>query len=692
MFSSFSSHRTLLTAKRRKVSRACDFCRQQRVRCEDTTPCPQCVASHVSCSRSQSTERHTDHANQSSHLEVHQDRRTVSSTVEPQPGSMSSWPEDPATTDSSVPQSIDSPPSQKADSMVGFVARIDNFCSGVSQLSAFSTLPGHAAPQFTSPFPCSKLQEACLEECNLEESQINRLLLIFWTRLWPQVPIVSREDLKVSNQEKSPLRDAVIAYCMQHIYYTGLHTRLLGLDWKEFQGKSQESMIGLPYFQRCLRAATQWNIFSQPSLVVLQCYCFMTLYLLDAGQHQAAYNMIGLALRIAQSLDPRTEKSFGARHDAQLFCRIWWTLNHLDFRCARHLGKPVSIRLYDSMCSPPPRDSDSLLDSNSTLFHTESIRLTAAALAILESTGYHPVRDGHKEASQIEAQAQLLSNELHHLHKWRTELQHAKSFQHLNLAVADTPVDPNEEINDEGDYLNQTPLETLLTTILSLQYHNIMTTLHRVFIQFPSHPLLPKSSPLADAHNATALNHALTTIRLTHRQMAIHDILHGVSEVYQYQWNAVLTLVGFMLAYPYCHRCPRAREYIRLALEIFDSAGSQNTAAARAAALTRHLCDKVDALVRMLNLNRHQPPANSEIDGTVEDPISGVDPEAALSSVGGILPRDEGESSVHPCPEMNGDSLWSWVDLIDVDAWPSYCDEVSEAFTDPLNLPLPWAS
>ncbi|PWY96100.1 hypothetical protein BO94DRAFT_530781 [Aspergillus sclerotioniger CBS 115572] len=65
----------------------------------------------------------------------------------------------------------------------------------------------------------------------------------------------------------------------------------------------------------------------------------------------------------------------------------------------------------------------------------------------------------------------------------------------------------------------------------------------------------------------------------------------------------VLPLVGFMLAYPYCHRCPRARRYIRLALEIFDSAGSNSAATVRAAALTGHLSAKVDTLLRILNID-----------------------------------------------------------------------------------------
>ncbi|RAK95309.1 putative transcription factor [Aspergillus ibericus CBS 121593] len=577
--------------------------------------------------------------------------------------------------------------------MLGFIARINKFCSGVSQLACSSTTLGHSpAPDDWSPFPPNALQDTTSTECNLTPSQINRVLVIFWTRLQPLVPIVSREDLRVPDSSSpepfSPLRDAVTAYSMQYIYYTGLHTRLLGLHWDQSQSVKQSSMVGLPYFQRCLQATTQYSMtFSEPSMATLQCYCFMALYLLDAGQHAPAYNMIGLALRIAQSLNIDLETRPGATvQGCELFHRIWWTLNHLDFRCSRHLGKPISVRLQDCMCPLPTSESHSLLDPGSTLYHTQSIRLTAAALTIIESTGCISIpAQRQKEPTEIENRARILSDELHHLHQWRTDLQSHEPFGNLKLDVADTPADPDEEPEVELTYIMRQPMEILLTTLLELQYHNVIITLHRVFIQFPSHPLIPKSSPRADAHNATALNHALAMIRLTHHRMATCDVLHGVPEVYQYQWNAVLTLVGFMLAYPYCHRCPRARRYIRLALEIFDSAGSKSAAMVRAAALTRHLSSKVDTLLRILNIDDPLAPVQTSEVGRQR-----LQQDQATSDITPVInapvPMDDPQPPLPCLPEPSLDSLWSWADLMNLEAWPNYCDEVSEAFMDPTKF------
>jgi hypothetical protein len=78
-----------------------------------------------------------------------------------------------------------------------------------------------------------------------------------------------------------------------------------------------------------------------------------------------------------------------------------------------------------------------------------------------------------------------------------------------------------------------------------------MINLHRVFIEFPSHPLLPYSSPRVEAHVATALKQALATIRTVHNSTAEHDIFLVSGEICHYQWNALLTLTGIMLAYPF---------------------------------------------------------------------------------------------------------------------------------------------
>ncbi|KAJ5931010.1 hypothetical protein N7466_006503 [Penicillium verhagenii] len=674
--------RVTVAARRRKIAKACDFCREHRIRCEAVTPCPQCVANGVACHRSRPSKN-----TRRSSIMRNQGRSEVQPAAQPWENSTSiigSHPdEDIGPTPS--PSANLAWTSQKTDSIMGFIARINAFCSTLSPNSP-NTIPSGDGPHLdqTSPFPPSIAQETLQSECDLSPEQIKQLMKIFWTRFCPQMPIVQREDLNTPCQEMhgapSPLQDAIIAYSLHSIYCSGLQNRIVGLNWPQF--RRPKSTIGMPYFQRCLSAITQFTSFATPTISMMQCFCYLTLYLLDVGYHQAAYNMVGLGLRIAQSLNYMDSRNGGYR-ECQLFRRIWWTLIHLDFRCSRHVGKPVSINIDDLMCLRPGGELDDINLSNGLLFHTESIRLTAAALVMNDSIDRYSASlpSGATDPTSVESRARNLSSLLHHLRSWRDEQTWAKDFANIRFEVLNLPTDPKEALADEDQDSEQPPMINLLSTLLLLQYHNVVVGFHRVFIDLPSEPLVPKSTPKADAHAATALNHALTMIKIAHRIMATQDVLHGLSELYQYLWNAVITIVGYRLAYPYCHHCLRVREYLQLALEIFDSAGTNNFTATRAATLTRNLCTKVVTLVQVLTkpqltlgTSSFSAPSTEPrfIENHQSDPMF-----SAVASDGNAM------------PDLNMDLLGSSTTNINMDAWPSYFNEVSEAFMDPAEFFTP---
>lgn len=677
MFHNFESQRPLV--KRRKVSRACDFCRVQRVRCDVSTPCTQCVANKVACSRLRPSEGRPNRKQptlQRAGLAIPQNSfdkaedSGVDPLITPQETPLS-----PGENGNVAPRDTGSS-NTRLESMLGFISRLNAFCSGISQGSQGSPTDD-PPPTYTSPFSSELLDGANPTECDLSPAQVERLLQVFWARLHPMIPILSPEDLK----SHPPLRDAVTAYAMQYVFYSGLHSRLLGFQWKQFSANQCSRVIGVAYLQRCLAKATQYSIFSEPSLPILQCFCIMTLYLLDAGQHQAAYNMIGLAVRMARSLNFDNDAPAGASLlEMDLTSRIWWTLVHLDFRCSRHLGKPFSAQLPLVRSRPPCRLSDSPPGSDYFPYHTQSIQLTYLALGVIDSIARDTTSDG---AQDTEAQAQALTRNLWRLDKWRNELRQHDWFQHLRFGVPEIPPLPEplvpENPNTTADYMNKPPLQHQLSTMLELQYRDIIISLHRVFIQFPTPPLVPRGSLQAEAHASTALKQSLATIKTVHRCMSQTDLFVGSCEIYQFQWNAVLTLMGFMLAYPLCYRCPTARGYVGLALETFEFAGPKNDIAVRSAALTRHLCAKVDKLTMGLNIDLRKAAEPSAISGVVES-------EQTLSFRGGSDTNvNTNDLEMGSLPDLgqegDGTSLWSWVDLVDPSAWPSYCDEVNQMFT-----------
>ncbi|KAE8309632.1 hypothetical protein BDV41DRAFT_547323 [Aspergillus transmontanensis] len=664
--------RITLAARRRKIAKACDFCREHRVRCEAATPCPPCVANNIACRRSRPL--HTPRKSSKKRSQLQNGHEADKQLPYEHAGDST-----PASNISAVDAPVPSPSpsanlawtSHKTDSILGFIARLNSFCSGVSKLFPDANPPGNdPSLDQISPFPSGVQDETHDVKCDLSPAQIKHLMRIFWSRLRPLMPIVDWKDVDPSS-EHTPLQDAITAFSLYYIYCSGLHTKLISLNWPQFQ--SRQSPVGMPYFQRCLSAVTRLTTFAEPSLSAIQCYCYLTLYLLDLGHHQAAYNMVGLALRIAQSLNYLDARHRG-QQVCQLFRRLWWTLIHLDFRCSRYVGKPVTMNIDDLVYLRPTREPEDVHISNGLLYHTESIRLTSAALVVNAAMGQHSFLDGAAAPTHLEARAEALSNHLYHIQQWRDQLPQEQSFANLHFEVPDIPPD-TKLLEFDDQHMEQSSIVTLLNTLLLLQYHNVIISLHRVFIQFPTYPFVPKSHLKADAHAATALNHALTMIRIAHHRMGIHDILHGLSELYQYQWNAVITIVGFMLAYPYCHRCSRAREYLTLALEIFDSAGSENSTATRAAALTRHLCRKVDTLVQILSLSQ-----STSSPTTDSQPIQNQMSDSRLPAI---------QSEGTPLPDTDGDVLWPWTDLINWDTWPTYCDEVSEAFMDPAGFMAP---
>ncbi|OJJ96051.1 hypothetical protein ASPACDRAFT_1875621 [Aspergillus aculeatus ATCC 16872] len=670
---------TTLASRRRRIAKACDFCREHRVRCEAATPCPPCVANNIVCRRSrpvnpprkvsQRCRRNCIQPPGRGVLKQSADRSSVERTPVNDAQPVESVPPPSPSASANLAWT-----SHKIDSTLGFIARINAFCGGESQLSPSATAPGsNPSLGHISPFPSTVLPEPQGPDCDLSPSQINHLMRFFWSRLRPLMPIVEWKDL-TSSSRHPPLQDAVTAVALHYVYHSKLHTRLVGFNWPQFERRS--STVGMPYFQRSLPAVTQLTTFAAPSLPVIQCYCYLTTYLLDAGHHQAAYNMVGLALRIAQSMNYMDARHRG-QPVCQLFRRLWWTLVCLDFRCSRHVGKPVTVLIENLIWLMPNREPQDVHLSNGLLYHTESIRLTAAALAVSEAMGHRSVLDGAVDPAHLERRAKCLSDSLYHLQDWCDAVSRTQVFPDLFFEVPDVPPDDTQDAPElEGQSRDQSSMVTLLSTLLLLQYHNAIISLHRVFVQFPSYPFVPKSHPKADAHAATALNHALTMIRTTHQRMGLYEVLHGLSEIYQYQWNAVLTIIGFMLAYPYCHRCARARAHLDLALEIFDLAGSENITAARAAALTRQLCTKTDTLVQVLGPG-HPTPAPTAESEPLHDVLS--DPSA--------WPVMRTERT--PLPEVDDEAHWAWADLINWDAWSSYCEGVSEAFMDAVELTPP---
>ncbi len=130
--------------------------------------------------------------------------------------------------------------------------------------------------------------------------------------------------------------------------------------------------------------------------------------------------------------------------------------------------------------------------------------------------------------------------------------------------------------------------------LLELMYHNLCTNLYRPSISFAP---ATAQTPLVDRTAMNCAAHAMALTHMMHQVLSSTSILAGWHEAFQWQWNAAMTLVGFVLAHPQGASTRAARSTIDLSVAIFENFGNSFAVAAGAANIMSELCAKVDLLI-----------------------------------------------------------------------------------------------
>lgn len=150
--------------------------------------------------------------------------------------------------------------------------------------------------------------------------------------------------------------------------------------------------------------------------------------------------------------------------------------------------------------------------------------------------------------------------------------------------------------------------------LLELLYHNLAMNLYRLFITFSTES--SSCLPLAKGNGISCVNHAIAITHIMHQMLTDTEMLSGWHEAFQWQWNATLSMIGFILAYPLFPSTPSTREAIDSAIGVFQKFGNNFAVAASAANVTRDLTIKADLLIdrfrgNMLTLNS---PSSNNVD------------------------------------------------------------------------------
>jgi hypothetical protein len=128
--------------------------------------------------------------------------------------------------------------------------------------------------------------------------------------------------------------------------------------------------------------------------------------------------------------------------------------------------------------------------------------------------------------------------------------------------------------------------------LLELMYHHLSANLYRPFISFGPAP----TSTVAEEAAIKCALHAMAVTKITHQVLSTTTILAGWHEAFQLQWNAALTLIGFVLSHPHGASTAEARKAIDLSVAVFDIFSDSFAVATSAAKIMRDLGAKVDFL------------------------------------------------------------------------------------------------
>ncbi|OBR13035.1 Thiamine repressible genes regulatory protein thi1 [Colletotrichum higginsianum IMI 349063] len=407
-------------------------------------------------------------------------------------------------------------------------------------------------------------------------------------------------------RKPSALVDIVVAMCMQY----GASTMPSGCQGRIVE--DNDSTIAGRWHYRRAQALLAGEMES-PTISTLQCHLLSALYVCGASFHNMADNIGGLAVRTAYMLGLHIDPSpTMAEAERQHRRRLWWAVYLLDSKIGMKLGRP--FLLHSSSHAMPQLPDDQLgtsvlsgstfapIASNATwlsfsLHQLNLFRTVRAAHTALYSQDYGLTVDKTMwdDASSLEKAACQLSSHTLALDKWAENVPDALKT-HRETQGCPLSTDGTALIFEQYAplWLQRQRL------LLELEYHHMCGNLFRPFVSFGSEP---SQGSLAEAMAIRSVDHAIALSKITLQALSSTAILDGWHEAFQWQWNAAITLAGFILASPSHPSASPARNALDLTLSVFDTFGASFGTAANAAVVVRMLCEKIDIAASMSRSN-----------------------------------------------------------------------------------------
>ncbi|KAI1081035.1 fungal-specific transcription factor domain-containing protein [Whalleya microplaca] len=400
--------------KRSQVTRASDWCRVHRTKCDSNRPCFNCLSRGGQCSNNRMSEvrtlphafREIERLNeriQELEKEIEEERSYNGNISEQQARTSNSLLLTPPSS-SWTPSSVTVHPSGQSPEGQGLVKKYyegihtstarspektwygpSSLLYFINRMNAFmaSTLQQHLPEHYMQPNSASRLLHGPtsppekMDDCDrtpyddpikakeyLTPTQEEYFLDLFWQSYHTSLLILDEVEFKQhyrclwaeskKNRKPSALVDIVIAVCMQYGMARGQgHQASCSTD----VDTNDATIAGRWHYRRCQNLLA--CELESPTLATLQCNILSVIWLCCASFQNMADSTLALTTRMAQMLGLHLPSPPDTtRRERELRNRIWWSIYVLETKTSMKLGRPFLLNPSDVICDLPGDDHE----------------------------------------------------------------------------------------------------------------------------------------------------------------------------------------------------------------------------------------------------------------------------------------------------------------------------------------------
>ncbi|CRG90008.1 hypothetical protein PISL3812_07049 [Talaromyces islandicus] len=460
----------------------------------------------------------------------------------------------------------------------------------------------------------------------LTRSQEEYFLNRFWTTYHTLYPVIDRADFDAhygslwsseTARNPSALVDILVAICMQ--YSDALVPQETSPGAPNLDN-IDTVISGRRFYARCqLLLADELE---GPSIATLQCHIFSVIYLSNASFQNTAHGHLAFAIRtgIILGLHWKSPEKL-ADEDKEFRKRLWWTVYALEMKMAMDLGRPLAVNMSQVTCSLPKAPQNSSTPGvNDFTFNEHYVKLILAARSVYvifhnkcaEVLAENDGRSLYHDLEALEKVAECVSLRMEDLRTWQRQVPDLIKSKRMNCGK---PFSTDRSALDLREHSSTRLRRQRL--MLELLQHNLAMSLYRPFICFSR----VDQTPFVDANAASCANHAITITNIVNQVLNESHLLAGLHEVFQWQWNAAISLIGYIAAYPTSPLSTASQNSFSIAIAVFDILGRNLPIASSAAKVARDILKKVELLVLLSSNNTSTVTFDPVLDSLTRDSL-----------------------------------------------------------------------